>query len=128
VTRHVLVVDDERDIRLVARLALERLGGMRVTEAAGADDAVASVATDRPDVVVLDVMMPGSDGPETLRRLRDEPGGDDLDVVFLTAKVQRADVERLAQLGVRGVLQKPFEPAALARDLRELLGWDEVER
>lgn len=118
---HVLVVDDEPDIRLIARLALERLGGLRVTEADGADAALAALDATTPDVVLLDVMMPGTDGPATLARLRDHPAGEDLDVVFLTAGVQRAEVARLQQLGVRGVLAKPFDPTTLADQLRTLL-------
>jgi two-component system, OmpR family, response regulator len=121
VSLHVLVVDDEPDIRLIARLALERLGGLQVTEADGADAAVAALTDAPPDVVLLDVMMPGTDGPATLARLRAHPAGVDLDVVFLTASVQRAEIARLHQLGVRGVLAKPFDPTTLADQLRALL-------
>jgi CheY-like chemotaxis protein len=125
VSRRILVVDDEPDIRLVARLALERLGGFEVVEAADADGAVAAVDARPPDAVLLDVMMPSDDGPATLRRLRALPDGNDLDVVFLTAKVQAAEVARLEALGVRGVLAKPFDPMTLATELRTLLGWEE---
>ena len=123
-TPHALIVDDEPDIRMIARVALERVAGWEVTEATGADEAVAAVAARRPDVVLLDVMMPGVDGPATLSRLRDLPDGERLRVVFLTAKVQAAELERLAALGVDGVLGKPFDPMTLATDVRRTLGWD----
>lgn len=123
-TPHALIVDDEPDIRMVARVALERVAGWEVTVASGAAEAVAAVAERRPDVVLLDVMMPGVDGPGTLLQLRELPDGADLRVLFLTAKVQAAELERLAGLGVDGVLRKPFDPMTLAADVRDHLGWD----
>ncbi|MTV24239.1 response regulator [Nitriliruptoraceae bacterium ZYF776] len=123
--RRILVVDDEPDIRLVAKLALERIGGHEVVEADGADAAVAAVADRPPDLVLLDVMMPGTDGPATLARLRQQPSGADLSVVFLTAKVQRSERERLGALGVAGVIPKPFDPMTLATELAQLLGWED---
>jgi CheY-like chemotaxis protein len=120
----VLIVDDEDAIRLVARLGLERVGGWQVREAASADQAVAAVTDRRPDLVLLDVMMPGEDGIETLSRLRALPGGEELAVVFLTAKAQPAELRRLHDRGVRGVVSKPFDPMTLAADLSTLLGWE----
>lgn len=118
---HVLVVDDEPDIRRIARLALERVAGWRVTEAASGPEAVASVEAERPDAVLLDVMMPEQDGPQTLAALRALPGAPP--VVFLTAKVQAEEVARLGALGVAGVLAKPFDPMTLGERLSEVLGW-----
>ncbi|GGI09609.1 response regulator [Egicoccus halophilus] len=123
-TPHVLIVDDEDAIRMVARLGLERVAGWSVTEAGSAVEAAAAVGTVRPDVVLLDVMMPVEDGPQTLERLRALPGGADLRVLFLTAKAQRSEIERLRALGVDGVISKPFDPMTLAGDIAGLLGWD----
>ncbi|MFA9430615.1 response regulator [Egicoccus sp. AB-alg2] len=120
---HVLVVDDEHAIRMVARLGLERVAGWSVSEAAGADAAVEAVAARRPDAVLLDVMMPDQDGLRTLARLRALPGGDELSVVFLTATAQRTEIERLRGLGVDGVIGKPFDPRSLAAEVSALLGW-----
>lgn len=118
----VLIVDDEPDIRRIARMGLSRVGGMEVVEAPGGAEALALVKEHRPDAVLLDVMMPGLDGPSTLARLRADPDTAGLPVVFLTAKAIAAEVERLRSLGAAGVLTKPFDPMTLARDLRALLG------
>jgi len=119
--KRILVVDDEDDIRLIASLSLQRVGGHEVVGATGCDEALAHLAAQPFDVVVLDVQMPGADGRATLAALRE--AGHDVDVVFLTAQVQRADREALEALDVRGVLSKPFDPMALADDLGTLLGW-----
>ncbi|HSK22230.1 MAG TPA: response regulator [Egicoccus sp.] len=125
-TPHALIVDDEAAIRMVARLGLERVAGWSVSEASGADEALAAITERRPDVVLLDVMMPGQDGPQTLEHLRALPGGAQLAVVFLTAKAMRAEVERLRALGVDGVIAKPFDPMTLAAEVSEVLGWASV--
>jgi CheY-like chemotaxis protein len=125
----VLLVDDEDDIRAIARLSLERLGGWTVVTASSGDEAVELVAREAPfTVVLLDVMMPGSDGPATLERLRSGALDARTPVVFLTAKVQPADRRRLEGLGAAGVIAKPFDPMLLSQQLRTLLdsGPDEI--
>jgi CheY-like chemotaxis protein len=123
VNRRLLLVDDDADIREVARLSLERIGGWAVVEADSADAAERRVAADGPfTTVLLDVMMPGADGPATLRRLRDGPLGAEVPVIFLTAKVQRGDRERLEALGAAGVIAKPFDPVALPDEVAQILG------
>jgi two-component system OmpR family response regulator len=118
----VLLVDDEDDIRTIARLSLERLGGWSVVTASSGDEALAIVAREAPfTVVLLDVMMPGSDGPATLERLRSGPLDARTPVVFLTAKVQPADRQRLHALGAAGVIAKPFDPTLLSQQLRAIL-------
>jgi CheY-like chemotaxis protein len=119
-TGALLVVDDDEDIRRVARLALERIGGWRVTEAGSAADALAAVEAARFDAVLLDVMMPDVDGPALLERLRPRLGPD-VPVVFLTAKAQAADVEALTARGAAGVLAKPFDPLRLPDELAGVL-------
>ena len=118
---HALLVDDEDDIRRVARMSLERVGGWTVTDASSADEALAAAAAERFDVVLLDVMMPDVDGPSTLGLLRPEIG-DAVPVVFLTAKVQPADVTRLRELGAVGVIAKPFDPMGLPGEVDGLIG------
>ena len=117
-----LIVDDEPDIRRIAKLGLSRVGGMEVVEAANGAEALVRAKEDRPDAVLLDVMMPGLDGPSTLARLREDPATSGIPVVFLTAKAIAAELERLKVLGAAGVLTKPFDPMTLARELRALLG------
>ena len=118
----VLIVDDEPDIRRIAKLGLSRVGGMEVVEAANGAEALVRAKADKPDAVLLDVMMPGLDGPSTLARLREDPATAGIPVVFLTAKAIAAELERLKVLGAAGVLTKPFDPMTLARELRALLG------
>jgi CheY-like chemotaxis protein/nitrogen-specific signal transduction histidine kinase len=114
----VLVVDDDEDIRQAVELSLEREEGFEVRTCATADEAVEAVRGFTPDLLLLDVEMPGCDGPTTLGRLRREPAAAATPVVFLTA---RAELERLAgyrALGALEVLQKPFEVSLLASQLR----------
>jgi CheY-like chemotaxis protein len=118
---HALLVDDEDDIRQVARMSLERVGGWTVTDADSAAQALAAAQEQRFDAVLLDVMMPDVDGPSTLRLLRPIIGPG-VPVVFLTAKVQPADVARLRELGAAGVIAKPFDPMGLPGELERLLG------
>jgi CheY-like chemotaxis protein len=121
-TDRVLVVDDEDDIREIARLSLERLGGWTVMTASSGDEAVEIATREAPfTVVLLDVMMPGSDGPATLERLRSGPLDPGTPIVFLTAKVQPADRKRLHELGAAGVIAKPFDPTLLSQQLWAVL-------
>lgn len=122
-SRTLLVVDDEPDIRELARLSLERVGGFTVHTAGTADDAIALVDQVRPDLVLLDVMMPGTDGPTLLGRIRRSPGGEQVPVVFLTASVQDHQLAGLRALDVRGVLSKPFDPMTLSDQVRAVAGW-----
>lgn len=118
----ILVVDDEDDIRRVARLALGRVGGMEVVDTGRSEEAVDLAAREKPDAVLLDVMMPGLDGPATLAALRSDARTAAIPVVFLTAKAMPAEIQRLRALGAAGVLTKPFDPMTLAAALRAILG------
>ncbi len=118
----ILHIDDEDDIREVARIALEALGGFSVAEARSGREGLALAAQLRPDLILLDVMMPEMDGPETLRALRADPATSAIPVVFMTAKAQRSDVERYRAMGVRGVIAKPFDPVTLSAEVKAL-GW-----
>ena len=118
----ILVVDDEADIRRVARLSLTRLGGMEVVEASSGPEALALARSAAPDAILLDVMLPGMDGPAILSALREDAQTSGIPVVFLTAKAMTSEVERLQSMGAAGVLTKPFDPVTLARELRAVLG------
>ncbi len=118
----VLLIDDEDDIRRIARLSLSRVGKMDVVEAHGGAEGVARAAAEQPDVILLDMMMPGMDGPATLAALRAQPETEKIPVVFLTAKAMPSEVRRLTALGALGVLTKPFDPLTLPQQLRDLLG------
>ncbi len=119
--QRVLLVEDDLDIQAVALIALEDIGGLQVQACDTGYEALAHFATFRPDLVLLDVMMPGMSGPETLTALRGLPGGASVPVVFMTAKVQKNEVQSYLDLGAAGVISKPFEPMTLADDLRGLV-------
>jgi DNA-binding response OmpR family regulator len=108
----VVVIDDEPDMRTITELALGELAGWRVRTASSGPEGVRLCEDFRPDVVLLDVMMPGIDGPATLRLLKER--WPDLPVLFLTALAQPHEEARYRQLGVDGVIPKPFDPMTLA--------------
>lgn len=122
-TRRLLMIEDEDDIREVASTALEVIGGFTVATASSGPEGIDAAAATHPDAILLDVMMPGIDGPETLRRLREREETRGIPVVFLTASVQSADIEALRGLDCAGVIAKPFDPVTLADQVRQVLGW-----
>ncbi len=123
--RRILIIDDEDDIREVAALSLEATAGWEIltasSGAAGIRAAITSVPP--PDAILMDVMMPGMDGPTTFRLMQQDPKISGIPVVLLTAKVQGVDQRRFAGLGVAAVLFKPFDPLSLAAQISEALGW-----
>ena len=122
-SRLILVVDDEPDIRELARLSLERVGGHRVVAAGSGAEAVSLATESHPDGVILDVQMPGMDGPATLAALRASAGGAGVPVIFLTASVQESQLADLEALDVAAVLTKPFDPMTLSADVGRIFGW-----
>jgi len=119
--RHVLLIDDESDIREVAALSLQSVGGWRVSSAGGGDAGVAMACADPPDAILLDVMMPDLDGPATLQRLQADVRTRRVPVIFLTAKAQSADHRAFAALGIAGTLTKPFDPMTLSEQITAIL-------
>jgi CheY-like chemotaxis protein len=122
-TKRILVVDDDDDVRRLLVMSLARVGGYDVRSVDSGAACLADLAADRPDVVILDVMMPVMDGPTTLEHMRSDPRSFGVPVVFLTAGVVEADVDRLRALPVSGVLRKPFDPMTLPSEVAGLLGW-----
>jgi CheY-like chemotaxis protein len=122
--RTVLVIDDSDLIRAVAKLALGRQRGWAVMCAESGAEGLELARENQPDAVLLDVVMPGLDGPEIRKRLREDESTREIPVIFLTAQADEADRARLAELEVAGVIAKPFEPTGLAAQVSELLGWD----
>lgn len=121
----VLVIDDEEHIREVVQVALEEAGGWTVVAAASGEEGLARAARDQPDVILLDVMMPGLDGITAFEALRTNSSTRHIPVILLTAKIQSTDRRRFTELGVDGVIAKPFDPLALPSHVREMLGWEE---
>jgi len=112
----VLIIDDDADLRLIIRASLRHCG-FEVAEAASGAQGIQSARAARPDVILLDVMMPEMDGPATLQALQADPATVEIPVVFLTAKAMRAEIDRLRALGAVGVLVKPFDPLSLGSEL-----------
>ena len=121
--KKILLIDDEADIREVAFLAFEITGGFAILTAGGGAEGIVMAQRAQPDLIVLDVMMPELDGPSTLARLRMLESTREIPVIFLTAKVQTADQRRYLEMGVCGVIAKPFDPMTLADQVVGMAGW-----
>jgi CheY-like chemotaxis protein len=122
--RRILIIDDEDDIREVAALSLEATAGWEILTASSGAEGMAIAALEKPDAILMDVMMPEVDGPTTFGKMQQNPTIADIPVLLLTAKVQGVDQRRFANLGVTAVLFKPFDPLTLAQQISEALGWD----
>lgn len=120
----ILLVDDEADIRTVARISLRQLAGFTVLEAGSGAEALAIAAAEPLDAIVLDVMMPDFDGPAVLAALRQAPRTATIPVVFLTAKAMPDEVARLQQLGAAGIYTKPFNPTEFAAAMQAVVSRD----
>ena len=114
----ILYVDDEDDIREIALMALELDPGFEAKSCASGAEALRIVREWAPDIILLDVMMPGMDGPATLRQLIEEHGAALPPVLFCTARLQASDIQSYLALGAKGVITKPFDPIALAATVR----------
>jgi two-component system, OmpR family, response regulator len=121
-SRRLLLVDDEDAIRTIACISLERIGGWTIVSVSSGQAALDAAQDDGPfDAILMDVMMPGLDGPATLARLRDDELAQQVPIVFMTAKVGEAERERLLSLGASGVIAKPFDPMTLPDELHQML-------
>lgn len=119
----VLYVDDEPDIREVATMALELDGQTHVRSVSSGAEALAALDEGgwKPDVILLDVMMPDMDGPATMNEIRRRPAYADAPVVFITARAQAHEQARFLSLGAIGVITKPFDPMTLPTELRAIV-------
>lgn len=116
--KRITLVEDEPDLRALCALVLERVGGWQVDLCANGHEALERTEAFAPDFILLDVMMPGIDGPETLERLRAIPALADIPAAFMTAKAQRHEIDELLALGALDVFVKPFEPMTLCDRIR----------
>ena len=116
-----LLVEDDPDVQIVARAALKR-AGFAVTVTSLGSEAIAVARTQRPDVILLDWMMPDMDGPEACRRLKADASLAAIPVIFLTARSQQAEIARGLASGAIGYIVKPFDALTLGEQLRDILG------
>jgi CheY-like chemotaxis protein len=116
----ILYVEDEPDIQAVARIALESVGGFTVEICSSGREALVRIDVFKPDLLLLDVMMPDMDGVSTLRAIRNLSGYAKIPAMFMTAKVQPQEVEQLRKQGAIDVIPKPFDPMTLSENIRSL--------
>lgn len=120
----ILYVEDEEDIRAITKIALEDIGGLTIESCNNGREALLAAEHFSPDLLLLDVMMPGIDGVETLKELRKLQNTKNTPAIFMTAKVQESEILLYKKLGVIEVIAKPFEPMTLADTLRQ--SWDKI--
>lgn len=118
--KNILYVEDEVDIQEVARLSLEMVGGFSVKIASSGQEAIHILEKYTPDLILLDVMMPGINGITTLHMLRELPHTANIPVIFMTAKVQPHEIENYQSIGTIGVISKPFDPMELSNNIKDL--------
>ena len=116
----ILYVEDEPDIRFVAEMALQAVGGFTVITCTCGEEALSAAPAAGADLLLLDVMMPGMDGPGTLKALRALAATADTPVIFMTAKVQATEVAMYKALGALEVIAKPFDPMTLAAQIQKI--------
>lgn len=115
--KKILYAEDEEDIRAIAQIALEDIGGFTVKYCTNGQEALSAAQTFIPDLILLDVMMPLKDGLSTLRELRQIQKFSSIPAVFMTAKIQAQEIEEYKKMGVVDVIPKPFDPLELANKL-----------
>jgi len=120
----ILYVEDEPDIRAVAKIALEMVGGFQLLTCSSGQEALEKAAGFAPQFILLDVMMPGMDGPTTLKMLRELDLLASVPACFMTAKVQPSEIAYFKSLGALEVIPKPFDPMTLATQVKQI--WDRV--
>ncbi|MBA3857782.1 MAG: hypothetical protein C0507_12815 [Cyanobacteria bacterium PR.3.49] len=119
--KQVLLVDDDLNIRTLAQMGLEGLTDWKVELASSGAEALSKAAEIKPDLIILDVMMPGMDGPTTLGELKKVESLNDIPVIFMTAKAQTHEVELYQKMGAKGIITKPFDPMSLPDDIQGIL-------
>ncbi|MGO1461429.1 MAG: response regulator [Marinobacter sp.] len=122
--KRILMIEDEPDIRTVAELALEAIGGFELTACESGQQGLEQIGECRPQLIILDVMMPGMDGPATLKAIRRLPDYATTPAIFMTAKVQTDEIQSYLAQGAAGVIPKPFDPLALADQIRDI--WNQA--
>ncbi|MBF2009475.1 MAG: response regulator [Chlorogloeopsis fritschii C42_A2020_084] len=120
--KQILVIDDEDDIRKLIQTCLEIMGGWQVLTAKSGSEGLLLAQTAQPDAILLDVMMPDMDGTSTFQKLQANPATQQIPVILMTAKGRITEARKFTQLGVKGVISKPFNPQKLATQVAAALG------
>jgi CheY-like chemotaxis protein len=122
-SKRVLVVDNEEYIQEIAKICLETVAAWEVITAGSGTEGIIKAETEKPDAILLDVMMPDMDGVTTFEKLQANPITQTIPVIFLTAKIQANDRHRYINLGIKTAIAKPFDPLNLAHQVAEALDW-----
>jgi CheY-like chemotaxis protein len=123
-TKRLLIIDDEPDIRRIIQVSLEEIAGWEISTAESGSQGLMIVKTGQWDAIILDISMPDMDGYDVFNQLQSDPNTQSIPVVLLTAKVQPSDRRRFAQMGVAGVIAKPFNPMTISNQVAQNLGWE----
>ncbi|MBI4781726.1 MAG: response regulator [Oscillatoriophycideae cyanobacterium NC_groundwater_1537_Pr4_S-0.65um_50_18] len=121
--KRILVVDNEQYIQEIAEICLKTVAGWHVLLASSGEECLRRAATEQPDAILLDVMMPDMDGITTFQKLQENSATRTIPVILLTAKIQSSDRRRYAQMGLTAAIAKPFDPLNLAIEVATALGW-----
>lgn len=122
-TKRILIIDDEDGVREITQISLEAAAGWEVLTAASGSEGIKLAASEQPDAILLDVMMPEMDGPTTFKQLQQNPATQKIPTILLTAKAKSSEKQQFLDLGVAGVITKPFKPQELVQQIRQLLQW-----
>lgn len=123
-TKHILIIDDRERIREVVKACLEDLGGWEATTAESGNQGLDKANSEQLDAILLDLSMPDMDGFVLFQKLQENPATQSIPVILLTAKVLLADKATFSQMGVAGIITKPFDPVTICEQVAKILGWD----
>lgn len=117
---HILCVDDDPHLLRLVQICLQTVGGFRISTATNGTEAIAAALNEKPDMILLDVMMPDMDGPATLAKLRSDPQTNTIPVVFMTARIRESEIQEYLALGANGVVSKPFDPMTISTEIETI--------
>ncbi len=121
--KRILVIDDDEGVRAIVQISLEVAGGYTVLTAASGKEGLTLAIAEQPDAIILDVMMPEMDGEATFAQLQSHATTKNIPTILLTAKAQNSEQQRFIDLGVTGLITKPFEAMDLVEQIRQILNW-----
>lgn len=122
-TKRVLIIDDEPGIRKIVEISLKAIAGWEVLTAASGQEGLEVAAAEKPNAILLDVMMPGMDGITTFQQMQENPELQSIPTILLTAKAQTSEQRQFTELPIAGVITKPFKAPELVKQIRSLLNW-----
>jgi len=120
-TKRILIIDDEADIREATQMCLEIMGEWEVLVASSGYEGLSKAATEKPDIILLDIMMPGMDGLTTFKLLKENTATAQIPIIFLTAKAQSNEQREFKQLDIAAVITKPYDPYNLSNQIADVL-------